>query len=259
MSYSILYRAMHVKTSRGILPMVEIGDNNVWEAGCQRRARSWYNLHVDNKVLFKDWEAINAAIETWNESYHKQQEEHRNSDVDWKRETAENNFGYFQSLAVYGKSTWKTTFNDVRNLIKSGMKYMLTIEEAIASKQLYITGDWEGGRQKPNILIENEEMLFDALDNKKWIIFQWVDALYDKQKAIYQMGHPRKGNNTYIVYMKGDDNKVHYISMNDDRTKFILVDTESEAMGFTYKGVNKWWLFNQFFKCKELGYHYINV
>ena len=80
MSYSIIYRAMHVKTSRGILPMLEIGDNNVWEAGCQRRARSWYNLHVDNKVLFKDWEAINAAIETWNESYHQQQEEHRNCD-----------------------------------------------------------------------------------------------------------------------------------------------------------------------------------
>lgn len=257
MSYSILYRAMHVKTSRGILPMVEIGDNNVWEAGCQRRARSWYNLHVDNKVLFKDWEAINAAIETWDESYHKQQEEHRNSDKDWKRETAENNFGYFQSLAVYGKSTWKTTFNDVRNLIKSGIKYMLTIDEAIEKKRLYITGDWDGGKQKPNILIENEDMLFEALDKGKWIIFSRVDDLYDEKKALALMAKPR-GKNAYKVHIKDTDGKVHYISMNDERNQFILVDTDDEAMAFTYKGVNKWWLFRRFFDFTEMGYRYIS-
>lgn len=257
MSYSILYRAMHVKTSRGILPMLEIGDNNVWEAGCQRRARSWYNLHVDNKVLFKDWEAINAAIETWNESYHKQQEEHRNSDEEWKRETAENNFGYFQSIAVYGKSTWKTTFNDVRNLIKSGIKYMLTIDEAIEKKRLYITGDWDGGKQKPNILIENEDMLFEALDKGKWIIFSRVDDLYDEKKALALMAKPR-GKNAYKVHIKDTDGKVHYISMNDERNQFILVDTDDEAMAFTYKGVNKWWLFRRFFDFTEMGYRYVS-
>ena len=257
MSYSIFYRAMHVKTSRGILPMVEIGDNNVYEFCSGRRARSWYNLHVDNKVLFKDWEAINAAIETWNESYHKQQEEHRNSDKDWKRETAENNFGYFQSLAVYGKSTWKTTFNDVRNLIKSGIKYMLTIDEAIEKKRLYITGDWDGGKQKPNILIENEDMLFEALDKGKWIIFSRVDDLYDEKKALALMAKPR-GKNAYKVHIKDTDGKVHYISMNDERNQFVLVDTEDEAMAFTYKGVNKWWLFRRFFDFTEMGYRYIS-
>lgn len=257
MSYSILYRAMHIQTSKGILPMIEIGDNNVYECCSGRRVRSWYNLHVDNKTLFKDWEAINAAIETWNKSYTDKQEKYRNSDEEWKRDSADGAFGYFESMAVYGKRTWNTTFNDVRNLIKSGMKYMLTIDEAIASKQLYITGDWEEGRQKPNILIENEEMLFEALDNKKWIIFKWVDALYDEKKALALMAKPR-GKNAYKVHIKDTDGKVHYISMNDERNQFVLVDTEDEAMAFTYKGVNKWWLFRRFFDFTEMGYRYVS-
>lgn len=258
MSYSIFYRAMHVKTTRGILPMVEIGDNNVYECCGGRRARSWYNLHADNKLLFKDWNAISEALETWNTSYHKAQEEHRNSDEEWKRETADYAFGYFEGLAVYGKSTHKTSFNDVRNLIKSGIKYMLTIDEAIEKKRLYITGDWDGGWQKPNILIENEDMLFEALDKGKWIIFSRVDDLYDEKKALALMAKPR-GKKAYKVHIKDIDGKVHYISMNDERNQFILVDTEDEAMPFTYTGINKWWLFKRFFDFTALGYHYINL
>ena len=258
MSYSILYRAMHIQTSKGILPMVEIGDNNVYEWDNKRRARSWNNLRADNKVLFKDWEEINQSIETWNKSYKDKQEEHRNSDKEWKRETADGSFGYFEAMAVYGKSTWNTTFNDVRNLIKSGMKYMLTIDEAIKSGRLYISGEWEGYTQKPPVAVENEEMLFKALEENSWIIFIRVDALYDKQKAKVMMAKPRKGKPVYKVRMKDNDGNSHYISMNADRTKFILVDTEDEAMAFTYNGVNKWWFFRQFFDFNELNYSYVS-
>ena len=257
MSYSIFYRAMHVQTSRGILPMIEIGDNNVYECCGGRRARSWNNLHVDGKVLFKDWSELNDAIETWNKSYKTAQEEHRNSDEDWKRESADSAFGYFEAMAVYGKHTWNTTFNDVRNLIKSGIKYMLTVDEAIEQKRLYVSGDWEGFTQKPSVLIENEDMLFEALDKGKWIIFGRVNDLYDEKKALALMAKPR-GKNAYKVHIKDTDGKVHYISMNDERNQFVLVDTEDEAMAFTYKGVNKWWLFRRFFDFTEMGYRYVS-
>ena len=257
MSYSIFYRAMHVKTSRGILPMVEQGDNNVYECGNKRRARSWCNLHANGKVLFKDWQEIDDALSVWNTAYHTSQEEYRNSDKDWERESADATFGYFEAMAVYGKSTWKTTFNDVRNLVKSGMRYMLTIDEAIDSKRLYIIGDWEGLTHKPNVLIENEDMLFEALDSGKWVTFTLVDDLYDEKKALAHMAKPG-GKNAYKVSIKDAGGKVRYISMNDERNQFTLVDTEDEAMAFTYKGVNKWWLFRRFFDFTELTFRYVS-
>ena len=42
MSYTILYRSMFVKVSNErYIPLYESGDNNVWECGLRRRARSW--------------------------------------------------------------------------------------------------------------------------------------------------------------------------------------------------------------------------
>ncbi len=42
MSYSIFYRAMFLKMSDGtFIPMIESGDNNVWEVERNRRAREW--------------------------------------------------------------------------------------------------------------------------------------------------------------------------------------------------------------------------
>ena len=44
MSYTIFYRSLFVKTrSNKYLPIIESGDNNVWECGNKRRARSWHN------------------------------------------------------------------------------------------------------------------------------------------------------------------------------------------------------------------------
>ena len=44
MSYTILYRSLFVKLRSGkYLPIVESGDNNVYEYNNRRRARSWQN------------------------------------------------------------------------------------------------------------------------------------------------------------------------------------------------------------------------
>lgn len=254
MSYSILYRAMHVKTSRGILPMVECGDNNVYECD-NRRARSWYNFHANEKSIYSNWEEIENALLKWNDGYHEKQAEYRNSEDD-----CDGSFGYFESIAVYGKSTCGTTFNDFRNLIRSGMKYMATIEEVIEKKMLYIEGGWEGLKHLPNILVENEQMLFDALDNKKWVFFNDLGAnnLYEYKKAINLMAKPRKGQRVYKMYIKDNENKIKFISMNDERTKFTLVDNVEDAMGFTYNGVNKWWLMRQSFDIKEMCFDYVS-
>lgn len=258
MSYSILYRAMHVKTSKGILPMVEMGDNNVWECGNKRRAREWYNLHVGNKFLFESWDTIADALKSWDNEYREQQEEHRNSDKQWKRETADYAYGYFMSMAVYGKSTHKTTFNDVRNLVRKGMKFMLTIDEVIERKMLYIVGEWENGNHKPNVLVESEQMLLDALNNKRWVVFNYkANNLYDAMDNVRKMCKPHKNGRECKIEVVGHDGVSRYLTMNEGHTRLILADDENIGEWFKpLVGINLTYLIRSFFDFEKVLYHY---
>ena len=260
MSYSILYRAMHVKTSKGILPMVEMGDNNVWECGNKRRARGWYNLHIGDKFLFETWDAIADALKSWDNEYREQQEEYRNSDEQWKRETAGYAYGYFLSMAVYGKSTHKTTFNDVRNLVRKGMKFMLTIDEAIERKMLYIVGEWENGKRQPNVLVDSEQMLLDALNNKRWVVFNYkANNLYDTMSKVMKMCKPHKDGTECKIEVVGHDGVSRYLAMNEEHSKLILVDDESTGEWFKpLVGTNLSWLIRSFFDFEKVLYHYKN-
>lgn len=256
MSYSIYYRAMHVQTSKGILPMVECGDNNVWEAGNQRRARSWYNFHASEKSIYSNWNELDDAIGKWNDKYKNEQAKYRTSEEDWKRESADGSFGYFEGIAVYGKRTFNTTFNDFRKLIHSGMKNILSIDEVIKNHLLYIENGW--GKEKT--LVENEEMLFDALENKKWVSFyEWgANEIYEVKSAVRSFGKTRKGQTPYRITIKTDGNKIQFISMNDKRDQFILVDNIADAMLFTNSSINKCRLFRKFFDFMEMSWEYIN-
>ena len=93
MSYSIFYRAMHIQTSKGILPMVEYGDNNVYEWDNKRRVRNWYNFHANEKTIYSNWEDLNNAIEDWNVKVEAKKVEYGESHTDWKADNC--SFGYF--------------------------------------------------------------------------------------------------------------------------------------------------------------------
>ena len=225
MSYSIFYRAMHVKTSKGILPMVECGDNNVYDWS-GRRSRNWYNFHASEKSIYSNWEELNNAIEKWNAKVQDKQEEYRNSDIDWKRESANNSFGYFEGIAVYGKSTFNTTFNDFRNLIRSGMKYMISIEEAIEKGILYIDNGWGKGRTR----VETEQQLFDALEDKKWVMMSGqAETVYFIKDTISKM--LRNGGKRCIISLKKNNVK-KWVGVKDN--DMVIVDNEEDAYKFKW-------------------------
>lgn len=226
MSYSIFYRAMHIQTSKGVLPMVECGDNNVYEWDNKRRARNWYNFHASEKSIYSNWEDLNNAIEKWNTKVEDKREEYRNSDIEWKRESANHSFGYFEGVAVYGKSTFNTTFNDFRNLIRSGMKYMITIEEAIEKGILYIDNGWGKGTTR----VENEQQLFDALEDKKWVMMSGqVETVYFIKDTISKM--LRNGGKRCIISLKKDNVK-KWVGVKDN--DMVLVDNEEDAYKFKW-------------------------
>ena len=88
MSYSILYRSMFIKMSDGrFIPMMEMGDNNVWECnygrGRNRRARSWSNIRLNKKQKFFTEEEIRNFLEGWNNEFEDKRQKDLNSDDEW--------------------------------------------------------------------------------------------------------------------------------------------------------------------------------
>lgn len=167
---------------------------------------------------------LNNAIEKWNTKVEDKREEYRNSDIEWKRETVNHSFGYFEGVAVYGKSTFNTTFNDFRNLIRSGMKYMITIEEAIEKGILYIDNGWGKGTTR----VENEQQLFDALEDKKWVMMSGqVETVYFIKDTISKM--LRNGGKRCVISLKKDNVKKWVGVKNND---MVIVDNEEDAYKF---------------------------
>ena len=103
MSYSILYRSMFVKLSDGrYIPMMEMGDSNVYDAsyrGKARRSRSWSNINLNRGQKFFTKDEIEKSLECWYNESEQKRDRDRNSDLDWERESAENaSFGYYEYL-----------------------------------------------------------------------------------------------------------------------------------------------------------------
>lgn len=122
MSYHILYRKQFVKVGdTKVIPMVEGGDNNVWESDNRRRARDWYStsfngsLIVDNLDLLKNIDEYRNSL---TERY-----------ADREDKYEDKRFGWFVGLAMGGNHTSKTTFGSYRNFYATGIEQAKTIEE----------------------------------------------------------------------------------------------------------------------------------
>ncbi|MBR6128883.1 MAG: hypothetical protein IKQ07_04530 [Bacteroidaceae bacterium] len=137
MSYTIFYRSMFVKTSDNkFIPMIESGDNNVWEAGSQRRAREWHNcgwLTRENYTLNSAelMHGVEQMIDSVKEQYVGKLKDKYNKDCTerWTEQEVEKQFGYFEGLAIGGKWTGKTSAQMLRNFFRKGMERAVNIDE----------------------------------------------------------------------------------------------------------------------------------
>ena len=173
MSYSIFYRSMFVKLSNNkYIPMMEMGDNNVYEAsygrGKAKRVRSWSNANLNRGQKFFTHDEIVSSLNSWyNESEQKRNRD-KESGIDWKIEAAKSqSFGYYEAVAVDGKHTTDTTFNHVKNLVLRGEKNCISFEEAVkvCGLNIYYWEDSKDGgfpRQK-HISFETEEEMFSRI------------------------------------------------------------------------------------------------
>lgn len=129
MSYSILYDRffLRVPSSEGgedkFLPMALIGDNNVWEYprgrnGAQRRSRDWTPLTLGSPDILKTKEFL------LNEPFDRDRLcRERSKDYDPER------FGWFEGVAMKGRSCAGTTLNMYKNFFHKGVEQAITLEQ----------------------------------------------------------------------------------------------------------------------------------
>lgn len=194
MSYTIFYRSMFVKTSDNkFIPMIESGDNNVWEADNKRRAREWHNCGW----LTKEHYALNEAelmhgveqiIGSVKEQYVGQLKDKwdENNTERWTEEEVEKQFGYFEGLAIGGNWTGKTSAQMVRNFFRKGM------ERAVSTDEVTLNVHW--CTEYPHYehrYTHNEEELLAAIKEGKdaghtvWIGYnRWeIERLWNLRQA----------------------------------------------------------------------------
>lgn len=195
MCYSILYRSMFVKMSDGkYIPMIESGDNNVWECDNKRRARSWCQANFIAKgevcltaeEIMAGVEDVINRVKQSNMAEPKPEYDGGDGATYYTEKEIERRFGYFDGISVYGKSTYITTANQIRNFFKKGIERAVPFDEANLKVQWCVKyPDYE--RRYP----KTEDEFFAAVKEGKdaghdvWVSFDYVgntERLWEKMK-----------------------------------------------------------------------------
>jgi len=134
LSYSILYDKQFIKLGDNLfIPMVQCGDNNVYEAAGsgRKRARSWSNDSwiANGKTICSREDIENRVNEIRNDAVKRCEEYVKEYDESWAYE--DKRFGYHTGIAIYGKHTSKTTFGNFKGFYMSGCDGALTVEELL--------------------------------------------------------------------------------------------------------------------------------
>lgn len=177
MSYSILYNRQFVKVQDDLfIPMIQAGDNNVYESD-RKRARSWYNhRYVTNGSI---WASSGTIMETI-DKMRQDTIERKQSDIEQghsRKEDAydDKGFGWLTGIALYGRHTSGTTFGMYRNFYKSGIDKALTVEELMEKNvrlhmKIYFWSPEDitskGKEIKPSVTFSSTEHLVQTV--KEW-------------------------------------------------------------------------------------------
>lgn len=132
MSYTILYNKQFVKVGDNLfIPIIEVGDNNVYEAAGngRKRARSWSNDRwITNGKTICTREEIESRVNEIRDDAVKRCENYvKEYDESWAYD--DKRFGYHTGIAIYGKHTSKTTFGNFKGFYMSGCDEALSVEE----------------------------------------------------------------------------------------------------------------------------------
>ena len=174
MSYTIFYRAMFVKLSDGtFIPVIESGDNNVWDVGRNRRSRSWSSCRwlreseeqrkrfslTGDEIIDLAKREIQAVVD---ENVGK---EPAFGGATYTKEYILSDLGYFNGIHVCGHSL--TSAARFLGFMKSGLRNAVTFEEMNCGLRL----SWYEKK-------ENEETVrhcTDYANNENELVQKWTE------------------------------------------------------------------------------------
>lgn len=194
MSYTILYRSMFAKLGDDkYIPMVEMGDNNVYEGygRYERRARDWQNWRVPGKekqivlthqeIMEGIHNLIQDTVDNW---VNKPAREYDNIPGPyWTFNDVYKQYGWLTGIAISGKNTSMTTARMVRNFFNRGF------EQAVNMHDVKYWGHfpirlcyWENCEKRCFYYDTLDEFLEDTErrdGTKYWVEYIGVEPLWD--------------------------------------------------------------------------------
>ena len=195
MSYTILYRSMFIKMSDGrYIPLVEIGDNNVYDIswnGHQRRSRNWQQWVIGKqreKLAFTKSEIMNDVermINIEKERVGKPYASYENKEGVYTEQEIEKNWGYYAGIAIEGQHCNKTSAQQVRNFFLKGFEQAVTFDECEELKLTWCTG--YPNYERCNVKSEEELMtVYEGLTipgcHVTVSFCRWTEYLWDKHR-----------------------------------------------------------------------------
>ena len=166
MSYTIFYRAMFIKLSDGtFIPMIESGDNNVWEACNRRRARDWSAcrwMHESEeqrkRISLTEEEIVGSALLEINRIRERYVgEEPAFGGPKYTEENVMKDFSYFSCVHISGHST--SSAKTFLNFIKSGFRNAVTMDKLQEWECSVCLGWWEQDKYQSDYAQDEKELL----------------------------------------------------------------------------------------------------
>lgn len=200
MAYTILYNTAFIRLPKNnFVPLIEVGDNNVWEWDNKTRARDWeiVKFYTKGKNYISEEGLLNLIREE--ETILKERDKNR-LPTDEKYDPK--HFGYFASVAIYGKTPNNTTYNRYLNFFKRAMKKALTVEEWL-ERGISIS---VGGN-----VYETSEEMFEELLSKgpceikahgTWSLTRIVNSM--KKQRTYKEKKPVTVDKYFVVVVPND-------------------------------------------------------
>lgn len=165
MSYSIFYRAMFLKTrDEKYIPIIEAGDNNVWEADCRRRARDWDALRwlheseeQRKRYALAEKEILDAAQKVVDDTV--SEYEGKTPPFGGEPHTRQQilaDFSYFRAITIYGHRT--STATQFLNFVRSGIRNAVTFDDLQREHCPVMVSWWKEGKYHEETAADENEL-----------------------------------------------------------------------------------------------------
>ena len=238
MSYSIFYRAMFIKMNDGTyIPMIESGDNNVWEADNRRRAREWSSCRwlfetqqQKDRCTLSRTEITALAQQLVNNKIAEYEErEAYEGNRKYTKQDVLNDFFFFSSISIQGKRDIKaSTF---LNFIQSGFRNEVTYDMMRNAGCAISLTWWDKDHHHHLETVADEQQLYD-----KWNSFlnqgihpyvglnYGAERLWDDMKNLQKLNRkpasstPKK--EYFIVSMTIGSVEYHVLKLTSRRLRY---------------------------------------